>query len=481
MRNSWWNCARGSNKGEGGCVTDGAQEGPRCLQDGADVMGMDQAEEPLEQCPRAAEALAQRKVFVPPALPRSAGGFSRFGRRVLPVAGTAAAAIGLSGCAAGGAAQGPATQEQRVAQQVQDFTSTVKLPAKGKVIKAGGSGAGAGAVAWEDNSERVPASPKAVVVETRKGTPKELVPEGVVMRWAEKAAAEKPAPAIGVEEWTRLQEMAKAATSGEAARAGAAAKRQAPAELAADVGRAAKVLPTEWTQARAEAPVIQAAVMAAEPTFEEALAVLRKHAAERGVNGALAMALLEGSDGKGEALKNLGAVDQSLVGDLVTALDKMAAVAPGASLTERAGPLVEAAKKWQGDADLTLPKLALASRVDSFGVYTPVEATFEGGRRHSVIIYCEVANFVSDKGKDGWYTTRLAQQESLIAEDGLLVWRPSAEEVEDRSLNQRKDFYLVKKLTIPENLAAGHYTLRMAVTDRTGNKISMAKMAIEIK
>jgi hypothetical protein len=435
-------------------------------------MGIDRTEEPLEQCPRAAEALAQRKVFVPPALPKSAGGFSRFGRRVLPVAGTAAA-IGLSGCAAGGAAQGPSAAEQRVAQQVQEFTSGVQLPAKGRVIKAGGTG-------WDDNSERMPASPKAVAVETRKGTPKDLVPEGVVTRWAEKAAAEKPVAEIGAAEWARLQEMAKAAEAG-SARGAAAGRREVPAELAADVRKPAAVLPVEWTQDRVDAPVIQAAVVAAEPTYEEALAVLRKHAAERGVNGALAMALLEGADGKGEALKNLGATDQSLVGDLVTALDKMAAVAPGATLTEKAGPLVEAAKKWQGEADLTLPKLALASRVDSFGVYTPVEGTFEGGRRHSVIIYCEVANFVSDKGKDGWYTTRLAQQESLIAEDGLLVWRPSAEEVEDRSLNQRKDFYLVKKLTIPENLAAGHYTLRMAVTDRTGNKISMAKMPIEIK
>jgi hypothetical protein len=129
---------------------------------------------------------------------------------------------------------------------------------------------------------------------------------------------------------------------------------------------------------------------------------------------------------------------------------------------------------------LSLPKLVLATRVDSFGVYNPIEPRFEQGRKHTIIIYCEVANFSSSKSDDGWYQTRLAQQETLITDDGLLIWRPNAEEVEDRSLNQRRDFYLVKKLTIPENLAAGKYTLRMSVTDRNTNKISMVSLPIEI-
>jgi hypothetical protein len=91
-----------------------------------------------------------------------------------------------------------------------------------------------------------------------------------------------------------------------------------------------------------------------------------------------------------------------------------------------------------------------------------------------------VANFASKKAEDGWYTTNLSQQETLITDDGLLVWRPNAEEVEDRSLNQRHDFYLVKKLTLPETLAAGKYTLRMSVTDRNTNKISMVSMPEEV-
>ena len=127
-------------------------------------------------------------------------------------------------------------------------------------------------------------------------------------------------------------------------------------------------------------------------------------------------------------------------------------------------------------------RLRLKLRVDSFGVYTAVEPKFEQGRRQTVIIYCEVSNFASTKTDDNWFNTRLTQQETLVTDDGLnlLVWRSNPDEIEDRSLNQRRDFYLVKKLTIPENLAAGKYTLIMSVTDKNSSKHSTVNLPIEI-
>lgn len=241
--------------------------------------------------------------------------------------------------------------------------------------------------------------------------------------------------------------------------------------------------PTPVVAAAMALPMVPAAPI--EPTVEEALAVIRKRvAAHPTLNTALALALLDNGEGKADELaKALPASDQKMLADLLGALEGMSASkSKGATLADRAAPLVDAAKKWQAEADLTLPRLVLATRVDSFGVYTPVEPKFEQGKKHTVIVYCEVANFSSKKADDGWYQTRLSQQETLITEDGLLVWRPNAEEVEDRSMNQRRDFYLVKKLMIPENLAAGKYTLRMSVTDRnaTPPKISMVSMEIEI-
>ena len=217
------------------------------------------------------------------------------------------------------------------------------------------------------------------------------------------------------------------------------------------------------------------------PSLDDALAAVRKMADENpSLKTALALALLNG-DKDGHIGQRLPPADQKIFYDLLSAFDAMKASSGNTPLAQRTAPLQEAIKGWQQDADLKLPRLVLASRVDSFGVYAPVAGAFEQGKRYTVIIYCEVANFASKKADDGWFSTRLSQQESLITEDGLLVWRPNAEEIEDRSLNRRQDFYLVKKLTIPETLAAGKYSLRMSVTDRNSNKIAVVSLPIEIQ
>ncbi len=229
------------------------------------------------------------------------------------------------------------------------------------------------------------------------------------------------------------------------------------------------------------------ALTGAEPSVDAVLDMLRKRVQARPqqLNYALALSLLEAAEMRktdDPVLAALTPSDQKLVSDLTGAVDAISAqpLSPNAVLADRAGPLLNASQKWQSDADLKLPRLTLATRVDSFGVYTPVEPRFEYGKRHTVIIYCEVANFTAKRSEDGWYQTVLSQQDTLTTDDGLLVWRPNPEDAEDRSMNQRKDFYLVKKLTLPENLAIGKYTLKMSVTDKLAKKRAEVTMPIEI-
>jgi|GEM_PF-2716987 len=236
-----------------------------------------------------------------------------------------------------------------------------------------------------------------------------------------------------------------------------------------------------------ETPSAEAPTPAPEPGLDSLIAVLKKkvEANPSQLHLATALALLESADSNKSAEAvlpaNIAPADQKIVSELVAAVTSINASAAGTpTMAERTAPLSRAAANLATDADLKLPKLALASRVDSFGVYTPVEPRFENGRRHTVIIYCEVANFAAKKLDDGLYQTRLTQQDTLITDDGLLVWRPNPEEVEDRSMNQRRDFYLVKKLTLPDTLAIGKYTLRMSVTDKHANKVAMVSIPIEI-
>ncbi len=224
-----------------------------------------------------------------------------------------------------------------------------------------------------------------------------------------------------------------------------------------------------------------------EPSIDAVLDLLRRRVQARPqqLNYSLALALLETAEMRktdDPVFATLNPSDQKLIGDVTNAVEAISAqpTGPAATLADRAAPLLSASQKWQNDADLKLPRLSLATRVDSFGVYTPVEPRFEYGRRQTVIIYCEVANFSARRADDGWYETLLSQQDTLTTDDGLLVWRPNPEDAQDRSMNQRKDFYLVKKLTLPENLAIGKYTLKMSVTDKLAKKRAEVTMPIEI-
>jgi hypothetical protein len=225
------------------------------------------------------------------------------------------------------------------------------------------------------------------------------------------------------------------------------------------------------------------------PPVELALEAVRARVTENpNLVTALALNLLEQAEGKTPdpaVAKNLSPNDQKLLQDLAAALQSMTGAGnPTVPLAERAAPLLDAAKKWAPAAmveqDLHLPTLALASRVDSYGVYHKLDPKFPVGKKQTVIIYCEVANFVPKKSPDGWFETNLTQQETLATDDGLLLWRPNPEDVQDRSQKHRRDFYLVKKLTIPDNIPVGKYALRMSVTDKNTNKIAVVTLPIEI-
>ena len=460
-------------------------------------------------------------------------------RRAMAVA---SAAIGIAGCTATQAptAQAPVPKHQLVADQVRRFTSDVELgldpvdrdrlraaaekknasantnsataPAAGQVILASAGGeaqptghasepaahAGAPAGHSKEPAAHASESPAGAVtphtaenssVSAESKTVGESKPAAEPPHAApvQATASEKALPALDKTlEKTPVQATAEASASplsskgNEEIRSAVITPVATPTPTpAAAMGAMNAVASAQGAAVMTPAPVTGAPT--AEPSVEEALATLKKNVGTHPtLSTSLALALLDGNSAA-DAAKDLSESDQKVFNDLLSALETMKTASPSASLSDRAAPLLDAAKKWQADQDLSLPRLVLASRVDSFGVFTPVEPVFEQGKRRTVIIYCEVANFASQKGSDGWYTTHLTQQETLMTDDNLLVWRPNAEEVEDRSLNQRHDFYLVKKLTIPENLAAGKYSLVMNVTDKVSGKNNIVTLPIEIK
>jgi hypothetical protein len=152
-------------------------------------------------------------------------------------------------------------------------------------------------------------------------------------------------------------------------------------------------------------------------------------------------------------------------------------------LSRKIQPLLEMADRLRSEAELTIPTIALCTRVDSFGVYKPVPSIrFAAGNVNEVIVYCEVANFTSIQNEQKMWETRLKEELVLYTDTGLAVWpeKSNAELFVDNARNRRHDFFIPRKIKLPATLTIGRYLLKITLTDERSNRVAEATTPIEI-
>lgn len=154
-------------------------------------------------------------------------------------------------------------------------------------------------------------------------------------------------------------------------------------------------------------------------------------------------------------------------------------VALRAELTRQLARLASAPGSPAG-AGLGFGSVALCSRVESFGRYTPFASNrFLAGRTNPAIVYAEVENFTQRpvaEIADAGTTHRPADSDELAVEltiraelfhdDGSRQWRSAEALVRDTARTRRRDFFLVQRIDLPANLSVGKYNLKVAVRDR---------------
>lgn len=199
------------------------------------------------------------------------------------------------------------------------------------------------------------------------------------------------------------------------------------------------------------------------------------------------------------------------------------------ALKRAASQFADATRNW---AELRIPKAVLCTRVEGFGRYnelrrmgstmgtlraggssgpnagdavTSIEHdepayVFLAGRKNKFIVYCEIDGFASrdgaSMGRSG-YEVEIAQDLTLYAGGpasgmggrDVVAWRKTDQRVKDFSLNQRRDFFMVQIVELPETLTVGAYTLKVRVRDlasggttgtTTGGGMSEAEAVIPI-
>ena len=126
-------------------------------------------------------------------------------------------------------------------------------------------------------------------------------------------------------------------------------------------------------------------------------------------------------------------------------------------------------------ADLSVPMVALCSKVTTFGVYETMDASaFVAGVPTETIVYTEIGNIRSEPTPTGRFLTSLGTRLELLDSEGRRVWKHEEPSIEDECRRRRKDFFIAQRLTFPATLPAGEYVLKLQVEDKLSGRISEA-------
>ncbi len=197
--------------------------------------------------------------------------------------------------------------------------------------------------------------------------------------------------------------------------------------------------------------------------------------------------------------------------EAVRSLREIAAAVYAASEREWTGPeagalgdrLSETAERYAATQPLRVREARLCTRVRGFGQYTPFADRgpdrFIAGRSQRAIAYVEVDRFThreigsgdevlsaaheaegTSGGGDRW-AVELTQEINLYSDAGnLLVLRHAPERILETARTKRRDFYLVREITLPPNLGAGRYNLKVTVRDVSNGSVAEAVIPIEL-
>ncbi len=132
---------------------------------------------------------------------------------------------------------------------------------------------------------------------------------------------------------------------------------------------------------------------------------------------------------------------------------------------------------------LSLPRVELCTRVQAFGQIDPIDnRRFLAASSPKVILYSELAHFISSL-EDAKWTTRLATKISILTErDGVEVWRRNPEwtAVVDASDVKRADFFVGEIVTLSPHLSVGSYVMKLTIRDESTSTIAEKSIAFQV-
>lgn len=154
----------------------------------------------------------------------------------------------------------------------------------------------------------------------------------------------------------------------------------------------------------------------------------------------------------------------------------------GGAADRAAGELArfqDALRRMRG---LRVETLVICKAVRGFGQYDAIDPPrFVAGAGSELVLYVEVADFVSEQRDDGFYCTRFDLTTRIISQDtGRTVLELHDPDLLDRCRTRRHDCYIPRLVRLPATLAAGRYVAKITLADKLAEHTTEARTELQI-
>ena len=139
----------------------------------------------------------------------------------------------------------------------------------------------------------------------------------------------------------------------------------------------------------------------------------------------------------------------------------------------------EATHHLAAASNLEVKSIAFCTEVERYGLITKFPKTqFQADQE--VLLYCEIENVSAEAVRNG-FETQLQGSYEIIDSQGRKVADQLLPMEPDVCQNHRRDYFIVYKIYMPQQIASGNYQLRLTVEDMKARKFGQGQIDFQIK
>jgi hypothetical protein len=130
-------------------------------------------------------------------------------------------------------------------------------------------------------------------------------------------------------------------------------------------------------------------------------------------------------------------------------------------------------------SNLEVRNVAFCTDVERYGVITKFPR-YQFKPDEEVLLYCEVENVSAFPVKDG-FESQLQGSYEILDSNGNRIVEQTLPMEPDICQNVRRDYYMVYRIFMPQQISPGNYKLRLTIEDLKARKYGQATLDLQIK